>query len=181
MDGHPHLFSPSSLCASCSLRELCGAELTDYACVDRWSLDMPGGEAVAHPRKSETRAEIDVLGGLAFDDIIARPTPAGRLPLYTPQPRNRSAMHGFLHEDVYALKAREVVRREGVTPANTMRHTLGLDSGQRLILVLFDDDRILENSGRGAARASGRSRKRATTSWSVRRSRHTSRAPARRS
>jgi hypothetical protein len=153
MEGHPHLFSPSSLCASCSLRELCGAELTDYACVDQWSHNMPGGEAVAHPGKSETWAEIDALGGLAFDDIIARPTSHGRLPLYTPQPRNRSAMHGFLHEDVYALKAREVVRREGVIPADEMRHTLGLDSGQRLILVLFDDDRLLEQlwarSGKG--------------------------------
>jgi hypothetical protein len=153
MDGHPHLFSPSSLCASCSLRELCGAELTDHACVDRWSPDLPGGEAVSHPLKSETRAEIDVLGGLAFDDIIARPTRHGPLPLYTPQPRNRSAMHGFLHEDVYALKARDVVRMERVIPADEMRRTLGLHAGQRLILVLFDHDQVLEQlwarSGKG--------------------------------
>jgi hypothetical protein len=106
---------------------------------------LPGGEAVSHPLKPGTIDEIHALGGPHFDDIVARPARLVRLPLYTPQPCNRTSMRGFLDRDVYALKARDVVKKHRVISADEMRDRLGLRSTQALVLVLFDEDEILED------------------------------------
>lgn len=133
------------LCPSCRWREPCGAAFTDRACLDFWSNHLPGGETVSHPRKPETIKELSDLGGAEFDDIVARATASIDLPLYLPQPRNRSSLRGYLEEGVYAVRARDVIKSKGVISADEMRRRLGLSQDQLLVLLLFDKDALLEN------------------------------------
>lgn len=152
MDGHPHLFSPSPLCSTCPYREPCGAEMTDYACPQSWTPDMPGGTAVSHPSRLSTRREINELHGIEFIDIVAQSGPRLPLPLYLPQPRNRRSLRGYLPEPIYALRATDVVKAKHVISASEMRKRLGLKNDQRLILLLFDRDELLEDMwGRGTS------------------------------
>lgn len=145
MDGHPHLFSPSPICSSCPYREPCGAELTDRACPAFWTDDMPGGDAVSHPLKPETRQEIAALEGIEFHDIVAQPGPSLEPLPYIPQARNRRSLHGYLAGPIYGLRATDVIQAKRVIPAREMRGRLGLEPSQQLILVLFDHDEILED------------------------------------
>lgn len=144
MDGQPRLFSPSSVCPSCPLRPRCPAAMTDHACSEDFSANMPGGPAVSHPRKPDTLSELRELGGPGFDDIVALATPIISLPAYTPQPRHRRSLRGFLTEGVYILRAADVVRKKRVINADEIRQSLGLRVDQRLVLLLFDRDELLE-------------------------------------
>jgi Domain of unknown function (DUF4417) len=144
MDGPPRLFSLSSLCLGCPLRNPCGAMMTDQACLDTWSAEMPGGAAVSHLTKPGTLEELAQLGGPGFDDIVARPVPVLRLGPYTPQPRFRKSFRGYLKEDTYILRAAEVVMASRVKTAAEVREALGLRADQRLIVLPFDDDAVIE-------------------------------------
>jgi hypothetical protein len=145
MDGHLRLFSPSSVCPGCPLKETCGAALTDHACPETWSSEMPGGDPVSHPLKPGTMAELRDLGGPEFDDIVARPAVRLELPLYTAQIRYRTSLRGHLEEPVYFIRATEVVKSKRVTTAAEIRQALLLKQDQRLIVLLFDDDELLES------------------------------------
>lgn len=150
MDGHPRLISESSLCDSCPLAGPCGAELTDKACPENWFPEMPGGAAVTHPLKPGTLEELAALGGPEFHDIVAAPVEKPALPPYTPQPRNRTSLRGYLNERVYAVRARDVIKAKHVIAATELRDRIGLEPWQQLILVPFDRDEILEDMwGRG--------------------------------
>ena len=118
--------------------------MTNHACPEEYSPHMPGGDVVSHPRKPGTIKELLELGGPEFDDIIALATPALELPPYTPQPRHRRSLRGYLTEDVYILWATAVVKKKRVIPADELRDSLSLESQQRLVLLLFDRDRLLE-------------------------------------
>lgn len=118
--------------------------MTDHACPEDFSANMPGGPAVSHPRKPGTLDELRELGGPGFEDIVALPTPTISLPSYTPQPRHRRSLQGFLAEDVYILRATDVVKKKRVIGAEEMRQSLGLRADQRLVLLLFDRDELLE-------------------------------------
>jgi hypothetical protein len=144
MDGPPRLFSPSGLCPGCPLRDPCGAMMTDQACLDTWSAEMPGGAAASHPAKPGSLEELARLGGAGFDDIVALPVPILRLEHYTPQPRFRRALHGHLTEDAYILRAAEVVMASRVKTAAEVREALGMGADQRLIVLPFDDDLDIE-------------------------------------
>jgi hypothetical protein len=145
MDGPARLFSESSFCATCPVAPTCGAALTDKACAETYAADGPGGEAVSHPLKPGTMNELTALGGPGFDDITAREIQLPQLPRYTPQPRSRVSFRGFLNEGIYAIRARDVVKRKRVISADEMRERLGLRPTQRLLLLLFDRDEILED------------------------------------
>lgn len=144
MDGPPRLFSLGNLCPSCSLRGWCGAMMTDQACPDTWTAGMPGGPAVSHPMRKETIEVIDGLGGPGFDDIVALPVPVLRLSAYTPQVRFRRSLRGHLDEDAYIIRASEVMMKSRVKRAAEVRQALGLRSSQRLIVLPFDRDRVIE-------------------------------------
>lgn len=118
--------------------------MTDHACPEGFSENMPGGPAVSHPHKSGTLVELRELGGPGFDDIAALPVPRISLPIYTPQPRHRRSLQGFLTESVYILRAADVVKKRRVIGADELRQSLGLRADQRLVLLLFDRDELLE-------------------------------------
>ena len=142
MDGAPRLFSQSSVCPSCPLLEHCPAVMTDHACVE---LDkVTGGPAVSHPDKPGSLEELAALGGPTYEDIVPLPVPRLRARPYTPQPRARRAYRGYLPEDLYVLRARDVVRKDRIRNAAQMRKMLGLEPTVRLVLILFDKDQILE-------------------------------------
>ena len=145
MDGPQRLFSLGNLCPACPELETCGAMMTDQACPDTWSAAMPGGVPVSHPSSPGTFEELERLGGSKFDDIVALPVPVLGLEPYTPQPRFRRSFRGHLEEDVYILRAKEVVKKSRVTTATEMREALGLGAGQKLIVLPFDDDDVIED------------------------------------
>jgi Domain of unknown function (DUF4417) len=118
--------------------------MTDHACPENFSANMPGGDAVSHPLKPGTLDELRELGGPGFDDIAALPVPILVAPNYIPQPRHRRSLRGFLTEDLYILRATDVVKRRRVISAEEMRGSLGLRTNQRLVLMLFDRDKLLE-------------------------------------
>lgn len=144
MDGHSRLFRLSSLCDECLFYETCGAADTKYACPEIWPADRPGGGGVSHPSKSETLREFEELGGPKFGTVKALSRVTLDLQPYTPQARNRRALKGYLHGDAYMLRATDVVRKHGVLSATEMRERLGLASGVRLYLLMFDRDKLLE-------------------------------------
>lgn len=142
MDGAPRLFSQSSVCPSCPLRERCPAAMTDHACVELEK--VTGGPAVSHPDKPGSLEEIVALGGPGYEDIVPMPVPRLRAGPYIPQPRAERAYRGHLPEDLYILRARDVLRKDGILDAPAMREMLGLGPDVRLVLILFDEDEILE-------------------------------------
>jgi hypothetical protein len=148
MDGAPRLFSQSSVCPSCPLREDCPAVLTDHACVAL--AKVTGGPAVSHPDKRGSLEELAALGGPSYEDIVPLPVPRLRAGPYTPQPRAERAYRGYLLEDLYILRARDVLRRNTIRSAAEIRELLGLGPEVRLVLILFDKDELLEQIwGRG--------------------------------
>lgn len=89
--------------------------------------------------------ELRDLGGPEFDDIVAGPTPRLDLPLYTAQIRYRTSLRGHLDEPVYFIRATEVIKTKRVTAAAEIRRALWMKQDQRLIVLLFDDDELLES------------------------------------
>lgn len=142
MDGAPRLFSQSTVCPSCPLLARCPAVMTDHACVGLE--EVTGGPAVSHPDKPGSLEELTALGGPGYEDIVPLPVPRLRARLYIPQPRAERAFCGYLPEDLYILRARDVLRRGGILTAAAMRDRLGLEPRVRLVLILFDKDEILE-------------------------------------
>lgn len=142
MDGAPRLFSQSSVCPSCPLLERCPAAMTDHSCVELEK--VTGGTAVSHPDKPGSLEELAALGGPGYEDIVPLPVPGLQTRSYIPQPRAKRAFRGYLPEDLYILRARDVLRRGGVLSAARLRELLGLGPDVRLVLILFDKDEILE-------------------------------------
>jgi hypothetical protein len=142
MDGAPRLFSQSSVCPSCPLRGNCPAVMTDHACVELRK--VTGGPGVSHPERPGSLEELAALGGPSYEDVVPLPVPELRAHSYIPQPRAERAFRGYLPEDLYILRARDVLRRDGVLSATKLRELLDLGPDVRLVLVLFDEDEILE-------------------------------------
>jgi hypothetical protein len=119
--------------------------MTDQACPDTWTAGMPGGPTVSHPAKPGTLQELELLAGAGLDDVVARPVPVLPLGPYTPQPRFRRSLRGHLTEDAYILRASEVVMKSRVKSAAEVREAVGLEGRQKLIVLPFDDDRVIED------------------------------------
>jgi hypothetical protein len=145
LDGR--LFDPGlgPLCPPCPFLEICGAERSEDACRNEWGTPETGGEHVLHPLRSDSLAYFETVGGPEFDGVFARPIQGPRLPTYLPQLRVRRGLRGWLPDDVYAIRAKEVIgTRKHPLAASSLRSELGLADWQQLVLLLFDDDRYLE-------------------------------------
>lgn len=151
LDGR--LFDPGlgPLCPPCPFLGICGAERTKHACRNEWGTLETGGEHVLHPLRPDSIAYFETVGGPEFDSI-ARPIHAPKLPAYLPQLRVRRGLRGWLPDDLYAIRAKEVIgKRKHPLTAAALRSELGLDETQQLILLLFDDDSYLERLWNEAA------------------------------
>ena len=133
-----------SLCEGCDWFDDCGGAATDFACSPWRGIVEPGGESVLHPTQARTSHYLAAVGGPSFNvPILRQALPA--LPPYLPQVRRRSALHGWLNERIYAVRAKDVVgERAHVLRAAEFRETVGLSADQQLVLLLFDRDPILE-------------------------------------
>ena len=135
---------PGVLCPPCPLLDACGASHTSFACLPWRGINEPGGVSVLHPSGQRTDEYFAALGGPEFV-----PTGAGtdsvKLGPYVPQIRVRRALAGYLDEGTYCIRAAEVIgRRRHVLTATELRTQVGLRDDQRIILLLFDSDPILE-------------------------------------
>jgi hypothetical protein len=144
MDGPLSLFALCSLCETCPVRELCGAERTQYACRETQGLGDPGGDHVLHPRSVGLAEWESALDGLGFDQIHARPVQLPPLPSYIPQVENNLRLSGFLNDSTYAIRWHDAIRQGRVVPAAEIRARLGLRAEQPLVLLPFDRDELLE-------------------------------------
>lgn len=136
---------PGALCGGCPWFGPCGAAETDDACQPQWGIPELGGEHVLHPSLPWTREYLEAVHGPDFAGVCAETVELPQLPNYLPQIRRRSSLRGFLDETIYGVRAKEVIgRRRNVLPAATLRASVGLAPEQKLALLLFDQDEILE-------------------------------------
>jgi Domain of unknown function (DUF4417) len=141
------LFEPGLgvLCAGCPWLEPCGAAQSEDACRPLWGSAETGGEYVLHPSLPWTRDYLDGVQGPDFSTVHAQPTQLPKLPGYLPQLRVRSSLGGYVNEPICAVRAKEVIgRRQNVLSAAAFRAKVGLSPRQKLVLLLFDRDEILE-------------------------------------
>lgn len=136
---------PGIYCRDCPWQEPCGAANTEIACAPNRDRGAVGGLEVIHPARPDVRRYLDTVAGPDFLTEVARPIAVPPLPRYLPQLHNRTALRGFLSEPTYAVRGGVVVgtRRQPLT-ASRLRGLVGLRPEQRLVLLLFDDDRLLE-------------------------------------
>jgi hypothetical protein len=135
---------PPPLCAHCTWAQACGAADTPIAC-NPYPDRAGGGTHALHPLRSHTAILLNSVGGPEFTPIHAEPVVLPRLPAYLPQIRLRTSLRGYLDERVYAVRAHEVIgQRRSVLAARSLRRAVGLAPEQKLVLLLFDDDAVLE-------------------------------------
>jgi hypothetical protein len=149
------LFDPGDgiLCGGCPWFEPCGAADSEQACRPEWGAAEFGGEHVLHPSLPWTGDYLASVQGPSFATVHAHPIAAPALPQYIPQIRVRSSLSGHLDESIYAVRAKEVIgRRRHVLPAALLRATVGLRPQQKVVLLLFDQDEILERLWNEGAR-----------------------------
>lgn len=149
------LFEPGLgvLCTRCPWLEPCGAADSAEACLPHWGASEFGGEHVLHPSLPWTHEYLESVQGPGFSTVHAQPVDLPALPAYLPQIRVRSSLRGYLDEAIYAVRAKEVIgRRRHVLPAATLRSQVGLRAQQKLALLLFDNDEILERLWNEGAR-----------------------------
>jgi Domain of unknown function (DUF4417) len=137
---------PGPLCWGCPYGELCGAQLTAHACRAEITHELD-----YHPRSpiTLTYIEKELRSSLAFEDVRAKPASLPSRPPFVAQVRLRSAFRGHLHASVYGLRADQVVcvTRRGlhVRTAEDVRHALDLGRSQRLVVLFFTHDALLES------------------------------------
>lgn len=147
MDQPPRLFDPlvGTLCGDCPWFEVCGAANSEYACRSIARTVEECGPSVLHPSDPAAGQYLSSVGGPGFDTITAEPVMVLDLPGYLPQIRTRSALAGALEEPVYAVRADVVIgRRTHVLTAADLKTRIGLGPTQKLVLLLFGKDGVLE-------------------------------------
>ncbi len=83
--------------------------------------------------------------GPDFGNVRALSISVPRIPRYLPQVRIRRGLRGSLPEAIYGIRAAEVIgRRKRLLPAEAVRRELGLNPHQKLALIMFDNDEVLE-------------------------------------
>lgn len=134
-----------SLCCSCPWIDVCGAAGSEHACRSISRTVQECGPSVLHPSDPATRRYLGSVGGPGFDTVTAEQVAVADLPGYLPQIRTRSALDGALDESVYAVRADVVIgQRAHVLSAADLKTLVGLRSAQKLVLLLFGQDRVLE-------------------------------------
>lgn len=134
---------PGPLCPDCALRPACGAAELDEACHAGWGTAARGGVNALHPRNPETSEYLEEVGGPGFDDVIARRQPRIQLPEFAHRIRVRRALRGTLDDPTYLIGP-EVVDRRRVLSCQELREHTGLAADQRVGLILFGKDSLLE-------------------------------------
>jgi hypothetical protein len=142
------LFGPltGTLCGGCEWLDVCGAAGdSDYACRSRAQTLRESGPGVLHARDPATARYLASVGGPEFNTITAAPVVLPVLPEYLPQLRTRSALAGSLDESIYAIRGDVAIgRRAEVLRADDLRGIVGLSAAQKLVLMLFCKDEVLE-------------------------------------
>lgn len=143
---HPRLFEPGPgvLCPKCAYGDACGASHSAHACAPRWGDREYGGVHVLHPLHPDRDKYMESVRGPDFANVKAIATPVPVLPGYLPQLRLRRGLSGSLREPIYGIRAREVIRGRRVVTAAEIRSNLHLKRAQKVVLILFDRDELLE-------------------------------------
>lgn len=142
---------PGVFCPTCDYAPFCGAAETEDACAPRWGDREYGGLHVVHPSHPDRDGYMAAVRGPDFMNVRARRVVVPRLPAYLPQVRLRRGLRGALPEAIYGIRGWEVIgRRRKLLTADQIRAELGLASKQKLVLILFDDDELLERLWEGA-------------------------------
>jgi Domain of unknown function (DUF4417) len=87
---------------------------------------------------------MEALDFFRLDSFKAKQVHVPELPLYLPQIRYRTALRGHLRERIYAIRAKEIIRKTHVKTGQEVREALDLSDDQLLVALLFDDDDVLE-------------------------------------
>ncbi len=136
---------PGVFCTSCEYFDFCGAALTEHACAPRWGDSAYGGLHVVHPLHPDRDGYMAAVRGPDFTHIRAHRVSVPTLTAYLPQVRLRRGLRGALPERIYGIRGAEVVgTRRKLLTADQIRAELGLTPRQKLVLILFDEDELLE-------------------------------------
>lgn len=131
------------ICDGCQLRETCGAADLDEACRAGWGDPAYGGVNALHPNDPETWEYLREVGGASFSDILAKPQSPITLPMFAHRIRPRRALRGQLKDSLYFVGP-ELVARRNIMSCTRLRELTGLHAEQRVGLLLFGPDAILE-------------------------------------
>lgn len=132
------------LCSGCPFFVPCGAARSEFACREDWGLDTEGGQETLQPGFVATDEFIQSVGGPDFDGP-AIPVDVPTLPSFLPPVKPISALAGRLHEQVYAVSAETVIgKRKELLGADQIREALNLSESQKIVLLLFGEDRFIE-------------------------------------
>lgn len=135
------------LCATCAYRTPCGAAQLPEACRPTWGAPTYGGVNALHPLNPDTALHLAEVGGPEFSDIAVQPQLDLALPALVHQIRLRTALRGQLDGTTYAVGPQAALSRRRLKTAEHVRSVTGLRSDQKLGLVLFGRDRLLEELG----------------------------------
>jgi hypothetical protein len=134
-----------TLCGSCRWADVCGAAGSEHACRSIGQTLRDCGPSVLHPVDPATGPYLASVDGPEFERVAAVPVAVTGLPGYLPQLRTRSALAGALNESVYAVRADVAIgQRTHVLSASELKALVGLRPAQKLVLLLFGKDRVLE-------------------------------------
>lgn len=97
-----------------------------------------------HPLHPEALQHLKALDFFRLENFRTVGFSTPELPSYLPQIRFRTALKGHLKEDVYGIRAKEIVGKRKIKKANEVRDALGLESDQLLVVLLFDEDGVIE-------------------------------------
>jgi hypothetical protein len=102
-----------------------------------------------HPLRADFDKQLDRVGGVAFDDILAYPVPRLAVPRYLPQGRWRAcvAEERLTVDELpfLAVRVREVFRHGRLRTASEVRAKLGLVAETAIVLLFHGDDGLLED------------------------------------
>jgi len=140
-------------CGGCVLRVGCGSIETDQVCPALSDAVTAAGIHVIHPARPDFEATFKTVGGIQFDDIVAKPHASITLQAYLPQVRWRS---GFRREAIavprVAVRLDDVFRGGRIRTAEDLRQHIGLDRTTEVGLLLFTRDEVLERFADGGSR-----------------------------
>lgn len=132
-------------CGGCDYAAACGAAETEHACAPRFGDVDYGGMHVVHPDNPYRDGYMQSVRGPDFRNVRALPAALPKLPRYLPQVRIRRGLRGSLPEAIYGIRAAEVIgKRKRLLQADAVRTELGLNAHQKLALIMFDTDDVLE-------------------------------------
>jgi hypothetical protein len=135
---------PGPLCGNCPLVIACGASERPEACQPGWGDPASGGVNVLHPRNPDTWSYLEEINGARFDDVRVGDRSALPLPAFMHQIRPVRALRGWLADGAYTVGPWKTIDQRAVMSCSEFREIVGIGPEQRVGLVLFGQDAILE-------------------------------------